>query len=163
LGARAAYRFARETVRVDRGDGRWFRRWLVGAFTGRFAPHRGHFDPGQRVANVAFVVTLSTLVVTGVALTSVKSGPDFVWLVRVHRYATYALTALVIAHVALALGVLPGYRGAWRSMHFGGRTPESTARRLWPASLPPRTEEPAAARATDGSGPTASRPRQGVA
>jgi cytochrome b subunit of formate dehydrogenase len=155
LGVRAAYRFARETVRVDRGDGRWFRRWLVGALTGRFAPHRGHFDPGQRVANVAFVATLGTLVVTGVALTAVKSGPDFVWLVRVHRYATYGLTVLVIGHVVLALGVLPGYRGAWRSMHFGGRTRESTARRLWPGSVPSPTDEPA----PEGSAPVRSRQR----
>ena len=139
LGVRAAFRFGRESVRVNRGDGRWFRCWAIGALTGRFAPHRGHFDPGQRVANVAFVVTLGTLVVTGIGLTIVKTGPDFVWLVRVHRYATYALTALVVGHVILAVGLLPGYRGAWRSMHFGGRTPESTARRLWPGSVPTRT------------------------
>jgi cytochrome b subunit of formate dehydrogenase len=162
FGVRAAYRFTRETVRVNRGDGRWVRRWPVGALTGRFAPHRGHFDPGQRVANVAFVATLGTLIVTGIGLTAVKSGPDFVWLVRVHRYATYALTALVIGHVVLALGLLPGYRGAWRSMHFGGRTPESTARRLWPTSVPTRTEAPAAPRAPDSSGRTTARSEQGV-
>ena len=48
LGVRAAWTFVRETARVNRGDGRWFLRWPVGALTGRFRPHRGHFDPGQR-------------------------------------------------------------------------------------------------------------------
>ena len=134
LGIRGAHRFARETIRINGGDGRWFRRWPIGAFTGRFAPHRGHFDPGQRIANIGFVVTLGTLIVTGVGLTTVKTGPEFVWLVRVHRYATYALIILVAGHVLLAVGVLPGYRGAWRSMHLGGRTPQATARRLWPES-----------------------------
>jgi len=135
LGIRGALRFARETARIDRGDGRWFWRWPVGALTGRFAPHHGHFDPGQRLVNIGFVAALGTLIVTGVGLTTVKTGPDFVWLLRVHRYATYALTILVTAHVLLAIGLLPGYRGAWRSMHLGGRTPERTARRLWPESV----------------------------
>jgi cytochrome b subunit of formate dehydrogenase len=134
LGIRGAVRFARETVRVDRGDARWFRRWPIGAFTGRFAPHRGHFDPGQRIANVVFVASLGTLLVTGIGLTMVNTGPRLVWLLRFHRYATYVLIVLVAGHVVLALGVLPGYRGAWRSMHLGGRTPPATARRLWPES-----------------------------
>jgi len=134
LGIRGAYRFARETVRVNRGDGRWFRRWPIGAVTGRFAPHRGHFDPGQRIANVGFVASLGTLIVTGIGLTMVKTGPRFVWFLRVHRVATYVLIVLVAGHVLLALGLLPGYRGAWRSMHLGGRTPPATARRLWPES-----------------------------
>ena len=135
LGARAAFTFVRETVRVDRGDARWFRRWPLGALTGRFASHRGHFDPGQRLINIAFVVVLGTLVVTGVGLTMVHGGPEFAVLDYWHRIATYALTVLVIAHVTIALGLLPGYRGAWRSMHLGGRTPTATARRLWPASV----------------------------
>jgi cytochrome b subunit of formate dehydrogenase len=135
LGARAARTFVRETVRVHRGDGVWFRRWPVGALTGKFAPHRGHFDPGQRVVNVAFVAAFGTLVVTGVGLTTVHGGPQFVLLARLHRGATDVLTVLVVAHVVLALGLLPGYRGVWRSMHMGGRTPTKTTRRLWPASL----------------------------
>ena len=59
LGVRAAWTFVRETARVDRGDGRWFLRWPVGRAHGA-VPRRtaGHFDPGQRLANVAFVVTL---------------------------------------------------------------------------------------------------------
>jgi len=131
LGARAAWTFVRETARVDRGDGRWFRRWPHGALTGRFAPHRGHFDPGQRLANVAFVATLGTLVVTGVAMTTLTGGPTFATMVKVHRAATYVLTALVVGHVLVVCGLLPGYRGAWRAM-VGGRVTTATARRLWP-------------------------------
>jgi len=140
-GARGAVSFVRETFRIDRGDARWFARWPVGAITGRFARHRGHFDPGQRLVNIAFVAALGTLVATGIALTTVHGGPSFVWLVRSHRYATYAFTALAGAHIFIALGVLPGYRGAWRSMHLGGRTPAATARRLWPESRPVRPDD----------------------
>lgn len=131
LGVRAAWTFARETLRVDRGDGRWFLRWPAGALTGRFRPHRGHFDPGQRLANIAFVATLGTLVVTGVAMTTLSGGPTFATMVKVHRAATYVLTALVVGHVLLVSGLLPGYRGAWRAM-VGGRVRRTTARRLWP-------------------------------
>ena len=147
LGARAARTFVRETVRVDRGDAAWFRRWPLGALTGRFAPHRGHFDPGQRVVNIALVASFGTLVVTGVGLTTVHGGPDFVLLARLHRAATLVLTVLVVAHVLLAVGLLPGYRGAWRSMHLRGRTPTATARRLWPASV---GSHPTAERASSG-------------
>ena len=131
IGARGAWTFVRETARVDRGDGRWFLRWPRGALTGRFSPHRGHFDPGQRLANLAFVATLGTLVVTGVAMTTLSGGQTFATMVRVHRAATYVLTALVVGHLVLVSGVLPGYRGAWRAM-VGGRVARATARRLWP-------------------------------
>jgi formate dehydrogenase subunit gamma len=134
VGVRAAATFVRETIRVDRGDVRWFVRWPRGALTGRFAPHRRHFDPGQRIANVVFVVVFGALVGSGVAMTRLHGGSTFVWLVRVHRYATYALALLVVMHVLLAIGVLPGYRGAWRSMHLGGRAPTTTVERLWPAT-----------------------------
>jgi cytochrome b subunit of formate dehydrogenase len=135
LGIRAAITFVRETVRLDRGDGRWLLRWPRGALTGRFSGHRGHFDPGQRIANVLFVVTLVALIVSGVAMINLSGGPTFIWMLRIHRYATYVLTGLVIGHVVIAVGLLPGYRGAWRSMHLGGRTPRATARRLWPRSV----------------------------
>lgn len=135
LGVRAAWTFVRETLRVDRGDGRWALGWPRGALTGRFASHRGHFDPGQRLANLAFVGCFGTLIGTGIALTTVKGGPTFVWLVRAHRYATYALVPLVAGHVVVAAGLLPGYRGVWRAMHLGGRVPHATAQRLWPATV----------------------------
>jgi formate dehydrogenase subunit gamma len=121
LGIRATITFLRETFRVDRGDGAWFWRWPRGAVTGRFGRHRGHFDPGQRIANVAFVATLG--------------GSTFATMVRVHRVATYVLTALVAGHLVITLGLLPGYRGVWRAMHFRGWVPDATARRVWPASV----------------------------
>jgi formate dehydrogenase subunit gamma len=139
LGGRGAITFVRETLRIDRGDGRWLAHWPAGALRGRFAPHRGHFDPGQRLANVAFVATLGTLIGTGCGLTTLHGGPTFAWLARTHRDATYALTILVVGHVLLAVGVLPGYRGAWRAMHLGGRTPAATMRRLWPQETAKRS------------------------
>jgi cytochrome b subunit of formate dehydrogenase len=135
-GFRGTRTFVRETLRADRGDGRWLWRWPKAVVTGRFPGHWGHFDPGQRLANLAFVATLGTLVGTGIALTSLHGGPAFVWLVRVHRWSTVVLTVLVVAHVLVASGVLPGYRGAWRAMHWGGRVPAATADRLWPADNP---------------------------
>ena len=136
LGIRAAWTFARETLRVDRGDGRWFLRWPAGAATGRFAPHKRHFDPGQRIANLVFVGSFGTLIVSGIALETLSGGPTFATMVRVHRGATYVLTAMVAGHVLVALGLLPGYRGVWRAMHLGGRVPARTVRRVWPADAP---------------------------
>lgn len=144
LGIRATLTFLRETVRVNRGDGHWFLRWPGGALTGRFGPHKGHFDPGQRLANVAFVTVLGTLIASGVALTTLKGGPTFATMVKVHRYSTYALIPLVLGHLVPAVGILPGYRGVWRAMHGRGRVPVATAQRLWPAATPPpsATEPP---------------------
>jgi formate dehydrogenase subunit gamma len=143
LGARATLTFLRETLRANRGDAAWFWRWPRGALSGRFGRHRGHFDPGQRLANLAFVGALGTVIGSGVALTTLSGGPTFATMVRLHRGSTYALTALVIGHIALASGVLPGYRGAWRAMHWRGRVPRETARRLWPATVPEdRADDP---------------------
>jgi cytochrome b subunit of formate dehydrogenase len=125
-------RFVRETVRVDPGDLAWLVRWPIGVITGRFPRHEGHFDPGQRLANVAIVVLLAALVVTGVALVFIKGGPVFALLAAVHRLSTIAFTVVIGGHVVVAIGILPGYRGVWRSMHLGGRLREDTARRLWP-------------------------------
>jgi cytochrome b subunit of formate dehydrogenase len=141
FGARGALTFVRETLRVDRGDGRWLARFPLGAVTGRFGHHRGHFDPGQRLANLVFVASLGTLIGTGIGLTTVHGGPTFVWLDRVHRLATYVLAVLVVGHVLIAAGILPGYRGVWRAMHLGGRVPAATVRRLWPETPEPRAEE----------------------
>lgn len=149
LGIRATSTFVRETLRVDSGDGRWFARWPAGALTGRFAPHRGHFDPGQRLANVVFVGSLGTLIVSGIALTTLHGGDTFALMVKLHRYATYVLTPLVIGHVLVALGILPGYRGVWRAMHWGGRVPLATARRLWPERTP-EAQKPKASLARSG-------------
>ena len=141
LGIRGTITFVRETARLNRGDGGWLWRWPRGALTGRFGRHRGHFDPGQRLANVAFVGALGTVIVSGVALTTLSGGPTFATMVRVHRGSTYVLTALVIGHILIACGVLPGYRGVWRAMHWRGRVPESTARRVWPATVEDRSPD----------------------
>lgn len=45
--------FVRETIRVDPGDRAWLVRWPIAIATGRFPRHEGHFDPGQRLANIA--------------------------------------------------------------------------------------------------------------
>src|SRR5437899_5311615 len=44
----------------------------------------------------------------------------------------FILTPVLAGHLLIALGVLPGYRGVWRSMHFSGRIPIETAWRVWP-------------------------------
>jgi formate dehydrogenase subunit gamma len=129
---RAVVAFVRETIRVDRGDARWWRRWPVGALTGQFGRHEGHFDPGQRVANVLIVGGLLTLVVTGLGMTLLHGGEVFAWMAKLHRWTTYAITPVLLGHIVVAVGVLPGYRGVWRAMHGSGRVREDTARRVWP-------------------------------
>jgi formate dehydrogenase subunit gamma len=138
LGRRAVATLLRDSVRFRRADARWLARWPRAVFTGRFPRHDGHFDPGQRVMNLAVVVLLLVLAGTGAGLTQVAGGPAFVWLDRVHRWATYAVTPLLLGHILVASGVLPGYRGVWRAMHLGGRLPARVARRLWPAWLDER-------------------------
>jgi cytochrome b subunit of formate dehydrogenase len=135
LGARAARTFLAESLRVDRGDLRWFARWPAAVLTGRFGHHRGHFDPGQRIANLAMLVLFAALIGSGVGLTVVVGGPSFVWLQRVHRWSTYAITPLLLAHILIAAGVLPGYRGVARAMHLGGRLRAEVAHRVWPEWL----------------------------
>jgi formate dehydrogenase subunit gamma len=133
LGWRGVRTFVTETVRLRRGDLTWFATWPRAVLTGRFARHDGHFDPGQRVLNVCLVVTLLALIVSGTGLALLHGGPVFAVLHRVHTWATYALTPLIAGHVLVAGGLLPGYRGVWRSMHLGGRLDPRVARRLWPA------------------------------
>jgi cytochrome b subunit of formate dehydrogenase len=129
----AVGRFVAASLRFDRGDLGWFRHWPLAAFSGRFRYHRGHFDPGQRIANLLLAAGLVVLVLSGLGLALVHGGPAFVWLARVHRLTTYVVTPIIAGHVVLASGVLPGYRGVWRSMHTRGGVGETTARRLWPA------------------------------
>jgi cytochrome b subunit of formate dehydrogenase len=131
LATRGVIGFARETLRYDRGDAGWLLRWPVGVITGRFGRHEGHFDPGQRLANVAIVGLLVLLVGTGIGLVFVHVGPAFAILALLHRLATIAFTVVIAGHILIAIGILPGYRGVWRSMH-GGRLSLETARRVWP-------------------------------
>ena len=42
------------------------------------------------------------------------------------------VTPVILGHLLVAFGVLPGYREVWRAMHLGGRVPEAVARRVWP-------------------------------
>jgi cytochrome b subunit of formate dehydrogenase len=129
---RSVIGFARETLRYDRGDVGWLLRWPIGVVSGRFRRHEGHFDPGQRLANVAIVGLLALLIGTGIGLVFVHVGPAFAILALVHRLATIAFTAVIAGHILIASGVLPGYRGVWRSMHLGGKLRIETARRIWP-------------------------------
>ncbi|MGH2735771.1 MAG: cytochrome b/b6 domain-containing protein, partial [Actinomycetota bacterium] len=130
---RGVLAFVRETFRFDRGDGRWWLRWPGAVLTGRFARHQGHFDPGQRAANVVLVGGLLVLTATGIGMTLLHGGPLFAWLAGIHRWTTFAITPIIAGHLLVAIGVLPGYRGVWRAMHIGGRVSEDAARRLWPA------------------------------
>jgi len=130
--ARSAWSFAIESVRFRRSDVRWFLRWPAALLTGRFARHDGQLDPGQRVANIALALALFAVIVSGVAMALLHGGPAFVWLVRIHRWSTYVLIPLILGHIVIASGVLPGYRGVWRSMHLGGRLDARVASRLWP-------------------------------
>jgi cytochrome b subunit of formate dehydrogenase len=135
LGWRAARTLLVDSVRYRRTDLRWFRRWPAAVFTGRFDRHEGHFDPGQRIMNLVMIVLLLALVVSGIGLVTVSGGPEFVWYNRIHRWATYLLTPVLIGHIVVAAGLLPGYRGVWRAMHLGGRLRTGVAERLWPAWL----------------------------
>jgi len=125
-------RFLRETLRYDRGDVRWLVHLPAAVITGRFPRHEGHFDPGQRIANVAIVGLLAILVASGIGLVLIHVGPLFALLATVHRLATIGFTIVIAGHIVIALGILPGYRGIWRSMHLGGKVSLDTARRLWP-------------------------------
>jgi len=124
--------FVRETFRHDPGDGQWWKRWPAGAVTGRFGRHEGHFDPGQRLANVLIVASLVTLCATGIGLTVLHGGPLFAWLAKIHEWSTFVFTPLIVGHVLIALGILPAYRGVWRGMHWGGRVQRAAAHRVWP-------------------------------
>lgn len=135
LGRRGVRTFVVETFRFDAHDGHWLLRWPGAVFTGRFPRHEGHFDPGQRFLNVLLTLSLVVLVVSGVGMAELSGGPVFAVLVQFHIWSTYVATALILGHVAIASGILPGYRGAARSMHLGGRLSVDVARRLWPAWL----------------------------
>jgi formate dehydrogenase subunit gamma len=158
-GVRAIPTFLRETVRHDRGDGRWFIRWPKAVFTGRFARHEGKWDPGQRIANAVIVVGLLVLIVTGIGLATLHGGHVFAMFAKVHKWTAIVITPVLIGHVVIAAGVLPGYKGVWRSMHLVGRLRRETARWVWPGwaerDQPPvqvasaRVPEPASLHSTE--------------
>ncbi|MBF8184378.1 cytochrome b/b6 domain-containing protein [Nonomuraea sp. K274] len=131
-GFRGARTFVRESVRFTRTDLWWFARWPAATLTGRFAHHDGHFDPGQRLINLMLAGGLLVLAGTGAGMASLHGGPVFALLAQVHVWTTQLITWLIAGHIAVASGVLPGYRGVWRSMHLGGRLDRSVAFRLWP-------------------------------
>jgi formate dehydrogenase subunit gamma len=133
LGWRAAWTLAADSVRFRRSELRWFVRWPAALVTRRFGRHEGHFDPGQRIANVVMILLLAALIVSGVGLYVVSGGPAFVWFNRIHRWSTYLFTPVIVGHVVVASGLLPGYRGVWRAMHLGGRLRATVAERVWPA------------------------------
>jgi cytochrome b subunit of formate dehydrogenase len=130
-GARGLRAFVGDTLRYRRGDGRWLRTLPRAAFTGRFGDHDGHFDPGQRIANVVMVLTLLALLLTGLGMLYLP----WTVLFTVHHWAALLATPVLVGHIVVAAGVLPGYRGVWRSMHLGGRLPVDVARRIWPGWL----------------------------
>ncbi|GAA4244887.1 cytochrome b/b6 domain-containing protein [Dactylosporangium darangshiense] len=135
VAARATRVFLAESLRAERGDAHWLRRWPAAALNGRFPRHDGHFDPGQRIANLVVTALLAVLIGSGVGLAAIDGGTAFVWLQRVHRWSTYLVTPVLLGHIVIASGVLPGYRGVARSMHIGGRLRIEVARRIWPGWL----------------------------
>jgi len=135
FGARGLRSFVRETLRYRAGDARWLVELPRAAFTGRFPYHDGHFDPGQRLANIALVATLAVLVLTGLGMLYLPAGALGGTLLGVHRWSAFLATPVIVGHIVVAAGVLPGYRGVWRSMHLGGRLPVGVARRIWPGWL----------------------------
>jgi cytochrome b subunit of formate dehydrogenase len=114
LGIRAIPSFVAESLRLRRSELGWFPRWPAAAFTGRFGWHEGRFDPGQRFLNVLLILGLALLLGSGVGLVMVHGGPAFVVLNQVHTWTTYPVTGLILGHVLVASGILPGYRGVWR-------------------------------------------------
>jgi cytochrome b subunit of formate dehydrogenase len=133
FGVRGVRSFVRETARCQRGDGRWLLGWPRAVFTGRFGPHSGHFDPGQRLANVVIVGLLAALLLTGLGTIFGPSAGLRAAMFNAHTWSSYAVTPVILGHIVVAAGILPGYRGVWRSMHLGGRLPVRVARRIWPA------------------------------
>lgn len=133
IGWRGTHSFWRETLRFSRSDATWLVKWPPALFSGRFPRHDGHFDPGQRVANVAIVGLLVALIASGVTLVGVSGGSTFVWALRIHKWSTIALAPILLGHVVIASGLFPGYRGVWRSIHWRGELSRETAARLWPA------------------------------
>lgn len=159
VGWRAARTLLSDSVRFRRTDIRWFARWPKAVFTGRFDRHDGHFDPGQRIANLVMLGLLAALIISGIGLWATSGGPAFVWFNHIHRWSTYLFTPVVAGHILIAAGVLPGYRGVWRAMHLGGRLRHRDAARVWPGWLERTTNPTPSAGATTPARPTGPAPR----
>lgn len=146
---RAAGRFLSNSFEFRRSDVSWFAGYPRMALAPRRpapAPHHaGHFDPGQRLFNMLLLLVLLVLGGTGVVLGMPERFVPavFGWSLRVHEVTTWVLLGLVLGHLLLASGVLPGYRGVWRAMHRDGRVPAATAKRLWPhwTAAEPRAQQ----------------------
>jgi cytochrome b subunit of formate dehydrogenase len=130
--ARAVREFLRESVSRESGDGRWLKAWPQATFTGRFPHHDGRYDPGQRLANLVPLTTLAVICLSGLAMRFLPDNGQSLKALEIHRWATFAVTPVILGHIVIAAGVLPGYRGVWRSMHLGGRLPDQVAHRIWP-------------------------------
>jgi cytochrome b subunit of formate dehydrogenase len=130
--ARAAWAFVKESATYERGDLRWLLAWPRAALTGRFPHHDGQYDPGQRLASAIMMATLTAIALSGIAMLTLPSEALPVSPLQVHRWATFLFTPVVVGHMIVAAGVLPGYRGVWRSIHRGGRLPRDVSARIWP-------------------------------
>ena len=133
LAARSSWFLLRQSLLFRPSDVSWLRAWPRAAVTGDFGRHDGFFDPGQRVANLVMLGGIAVLVGSGTGLAVLHGGDLFVAMLWLHKAATYIVTPVVAGHVVVASGVLPGYRGVWRSMHGGGGIDSGVAERLWPA------------------------------
>jgi hypothetical protein len=72
--------------------------------------------------SLLFTVKVNSSAPLGTSETAlIDGGPSFHWLTRVHRWSSYAITPVLLGHILIASGVLPGYRGVARSMHLGGK------------------------------------------
>lgn len=130
--AGAVRRFVRESISHEPGDTHWLAAWPRATITGRFPRHDGHFDPGQRLANLVMLTTLALIVLSGLAMLYLPGNGTSFNALGIHRWTTFALTPVIAGHILVASGLLPGYRGVWRSMHLGGRLPVRVAQRIWP-------------------------------
>jgi formate dehydrogenase subunit gamma len=137
IRTRTSMWFLAESARFRAGDLRWFAwypRFLLKPSRHAPAPHDGHFDPGQRVFNLVVVASLLALAATG----AVMSFPQrflpeaFAASLRIHRVVTWVLGIAVAGHLVVASGVLRGYRGVWRAMHWDGRVAAALGHALWP-------------------------------
>jgi cytochrome b subunit of formate dehydrogenase len=153
FGYRGIATFVIESLRYRRGDGAWLSGWPKAALTGKFRSHDGHFDPGQRIANIILAGGLLVLIGSGIGLVFVHGGLLFVRLAFIHRWTTYLVLPVIAGHVIVASGLLPGYRGVWRSMHWGGRVKAETAGRLWPEWLQRETDAAPDPRQVEGATP----------